>query len=269
MTIEEMKKRKEELGYTDEQIAIRSGVSLSIVESLFAGESGLPKYAVLLALEAVLKPGAEQVREPEFHYAADGEGKSFWPRKQGEYTLEDYYALTGNRRAELIDGVLYFLTAPSPKHQVIQNAIWRTIDDYIHKNEGKCFSTTAPCDVQLREEKDEIYEPDIFVVCDRGKIHKKCVIGAPDLVIEILSPSTKRKDMILKLAKYTEAGVREYWIVDPEEKKILVYPPGEEFEVRIYGFEDQVPVSIFDGKCVIDFAEIHKEAAFLYELEEG
>lgn len=99
-------------------------------------------------------------------------------------------------------------------------------------------------------------QPDILVVCDENKINKEGIFGAPDLVVEVLSPSTRKKDMSVKLAKYMGAGVREYWIVDPDAKRVIVYDWEREEILNIYGFGDKVPVGIFDGKCEVEFLDI-------------
>lgn len=119
--------------------------------------------------------------------------------------------------------------------------------------------------MQLDGDDKTMVEPDVFIICDRRKITKTHAIGAPDLVIEILSPSTWRKDSYTKLSKYTLAGVREYWIIDPETLKIMVYDIEGNTMARLYTFHDQVPVLIFDGDCKIDFPKIYEKIEFLYE----
>ena len=123
----------------------------------------------------------------------------------------------------------------------------------------------APVDVQLNCDNRTMVEPDVIVVCNRDKIIRRCVYGAPDFIVEVLSPSTKKKDLTIKLNKYTEAGVKEYWLVDPDAKRVMVYRFEEDVVLNIYGFDSKVPVGIFDGKCEIDFAELYKQIAFLYE----
>ena len=110
-------------------------------------------------------------------------------------------------------------------------------------------------------------QPDVLVVCDRSKLKYGRLYGTPDFVVEVLSPSTRKKDMYTKLSKYANADVREYWIVDPETKRILVYNfEGDDF-VNLYTFEDKVPVAVFEGKCIVDFAEIYEYIRFLYDEE--
>ena len=123
-------------------------------------------------------------------------------------------------------------------------------------------------DVQLDCDDKTMVQPDVMVVCDRDKIINRCLYGAPDFVVEILSPSTSKKDSTIKLKKYKDAGVREYWMVDPDKKKVVVYDWNKSDIPVVYGFDAKVPVGIFDGECEIDFAEIYEEIAFLYEKEE-
>ncbi|MGN0333958.1 MAG: Uma2 family endonuclease, partial [Lachnospiraceae bacterium] len=108
-------------------------------------------------------------------------------------------------------------------------------------------------------------QPDVFVVCDRSKIIKRCTYGAPDLIVEILSPSTRKKDISIKLKKYIGAGVAEYWIVDPDKKTVVVYDFAHDELPAIYGFDAKVPVGLFDGECEVDFAEIFEYISFLYD----
>lgn len=188
-------------------------------------------------------------------------------KNQEKYTIEDYYALSEERRVELIDGVIYDMDVPTLVHQMICLEIGVKLDSYIQRNKGKYFVFISPCDVQLDCDNKTMVQPDVFVVCNKDKINIKYLYGAPDFVIEILSPSTRKKDMTLKLAKYSEAGVREYWIVDPKKKRIMVYDLENEELPVIYTFKDEVPVAIFGGKCKVNFAEIYNDIQFLYEKD--
>ena len=126
---------------------------------------------------------------------------------------------------------------------------------------------SAPVDVQLDCDEKTMVQPDVLVVCDREKIVPTHVYGAPDLIMEILSPATRKIDMNIKHSKYAAAGVREYWLIDPDKKKVVVYDLEHNELPAIYGFEDQVPVNIFAGKCQIDFSEIYSYIEFLFEKE--
>lgn len=121
--------------------------------------------------------------------------------------------------------------------------------------------------MEIKDDKTMV-QPDILVLCNCEKLKKRVIYGAPDMIIEILSKSTWKKDAFVKLEKYLDAGVHEYRVVDPDRKKVVVYDFGHSPTTVIYGFEEQVPVRIFGGECVIDFAEIYREIEFLYEMDE-
>ena len=185
----------------------------------------------------------ESVKEESGYYVAT-------KKKQGEYTIEDYRKLPEDESAELIDGTIYDMAAPLSVHQLLAPKIYSSLAGYIEKNQGACIPMFAPVDVQLDQDDKTMVQPDLMIVCDRKKLTRQGVFGAPDFIIEILSESTRKKDSYLKLMKYQKAGVREYWLVDPDKKKVIVYDL-EKVEIPvIYGFTDQVPVRIFDGKCV-------------------
>ena len=138
------------------------------------------------------------------------------------YTIQDIYAFPDGQRAELIDGNIYMMAPPTTRHQLLAFSLARKIADYIDKNKGKCQVLLAPFAVFLNEEKNYV-EPDISVICDPDKIDDDGCHGTPDWIIEIVSPESRRMDYMIKLFKYRSAGVREYWIVDPEKNRIIVY----------------------------------------------
>lgn len=254
MTLSEMKQRKKELGYSYEQIADISGVPLSTVQKVFSGATQSPRYETLLAIEKVfVNYTPSMVRETAVEYGSCG------LKQQGEYTIEDFYNWPEDERIELIDGVIYYMATPRIIHQDIVSEIGFVLKSYIKKNKGKCRVYDLPVDVQLDCDNRTMVEPDIQIVCDRNKLTERVVFGAPDFVVEVLSPSTRKKDMTLKLHKYVNAGVREYWIVDPDKEMIIVYEIKEEEQdmiAKFYTFENQVPVGIFNGECIVDFKEI-------------
>lgn len=164
-----------------------------------------------------------------------------------DYTIEDIYALPDDVRAELIDGQIYYMASPTRTHQKISVYLSRVIGNYIESQDGECEVYTAPFAVFLNEEKNTNYlEPDLFVVCDPSKLGEDGCHGAPDWVIEIVSPTSRPRDYMKKMLKYGTACVREYWIVDPEKKITTVY--GFEKEtMEEYPFGEAVPVGIYDG----------------------
>lgn len=253
MTVEEMREIKKARGYTYEQIAERSGVPLGTVQKIFSGETQSPRYATLQALEAAF-------REEKVSYYFDnskGSGVEESARyrvtkKQGEYTIEDYYALPDERRVELIDGVIYDMSSPSFVHQGVAGEVYLQIANFIRYNKGECIARIAPVDVRLDCDNKTMVQPDVLVICDKSKIKRWGIMGAPDFVLEVLSKSTKRKDSLTKTSKYATAGVREYWIIDPDKKKLLVYDFENDAWPALYGLQGKIPVGIYQGRLEID-----------------
>ena len=247
MTIQEMKEKKREKGYTYVQMAELSGVPLGTIQKIFSGETESPRYDTLQALERLFTE-IPAVQEGTF-YQAD---------RNGSYTLDDYYALPEDQRVELIDGYFYEMLAPTFGHQTIGGEIYRQVANYIMDKGGSCRPFIAPVDVQLDCDERTMVQPDVGIVCDPDKIKRFGIYGAPDFLVEVISPSTKKKDYTKKLAKYMEAGVREYWILDPYQKRLLVYFFEGDVFPAIYGLDQPVPVGIYNGDLVIDFSNIAK-----------
>ena len=172
------------------------------------------------------------------------------------YTEADYYALPEDVRAELIDGQIYYQAAPSRIHQKILGKIHQRISNYIDSKSGSCEVYPVPFAVKLWEDEKTIVEPDISVICDRDKLTDRGCTGAPDWIIEIVSPGNSSHDYIRKLNLYADAGVREYWIVNPMQQSIFVYHlEKDNFQVKPYTFQDKIKVNIYDDLW-IDFHEI-------------
>ena len=163
------------------------------------------------------------------------------------YTIEDIYALPEGERAELIDGKIYFMGSPNRIHQQLLHFLDKTIGNYIDNNGGNCEVYPAPFAVFLNNDDTTYVEPDVFVVCDPSKLDDKGCHGAPDWVIEIVSPSSRSMDYIIKINKYHYAGVREYWIIDPNEKLISVYNFEGKMTIDHYQFGEDVPIGIYGG----------------------
>ena len=165
--------------------------------------------------------------------------------KSNNYTIEDIYSLPDGQRAELIDGQIYDMAPPSPFHQELVMELSATLRDYIKKNSGSCKVYPAPFAVFLNQDDHNYVEPDISVICDPNRINEKGCNGAPDFIIEIVSPSSQRMDYLTKLFKYRTAGVREYWIVDPMRKSTLVYCYEEDATPVFYPFDHAITVGIY------------------------
>lgn len=167
-------------------------------------------------------------------------------KKEEGYTIDDIYALPDGKRAELIDGEIYNMAPPSRTHQKLLHFFDRIIGNYIQSNNGICEVYPAPFAVFLNKDNKNYVEPDISVICDVSKLDEKGCHGAPDWIIEIVSNSSKAMDYFTKLFKYRNAGVKEYWIVDPAKNQVMVY----RFEREImdqYSFGEEIPVGIFES----------------------
>ncbi|MCM1213026.1 MAG: Uma2 family endonuclease [Lachnospiraceae bacterium] len=162
------------------------------------------------------------------------------------YTVEDIYALPDGQRAELIDGRMYMMAPPNYMHQKLIMGLSASIHQYIKAHGGNCEVLPAPFAVFLNEDERNYVEPDISVVCDKDKLTDKGCSGAPDWVIEVTSPGTSRMDYGIKLFKYRSAGVREYWVVNPQKKTVMVYDLEKDERSNQYVFDDTIPVCIYD-----------------------
>ncbi|MCD8103671.1 MAG: Uma2 family endonuclease [Lachnospiraceae bacterium] len=140
------------------------------------------------------------------------------------YTIDDIEALPEGKRAELIDGVIYDISVPGSTHQFIISGLHDQISAYIASKEGKCRLLLSPFAVFLNKDDYNYVEPDLSVVCDPSKISNRGCEGAPDWVIEIVSPTSRPRDYFKKMFKYSTAGVREYWIIDPEKLLFTTRP---------------------------------------------
>lgn len=166
-------------------------------------------------------------------------------RKEETYTIDDIYNLPDGKRAELVDGQIYYMAPPGRIHQKLSMFLSNEISEYIKKNRGNCEVYAAPFAVFLDESNENYVEPDIAVICDISKLDDKGCHGAPDWVVEIVSSSSRQMDYFLKLFKYQKAGVREYWIVDPAKEQVIVY----KFENEVmeqYSFGEEIAVGIYD-----------------------
>lgn len=267
MTVEEIKKRKKELGYSNEKLASLSGVPIGTVNKVLSGQTKNPRYETIRALGRAMIDfsltsytydyfGGEEhcIRESQKFYKNDR--ASNYPKQREGYTIEDYYNLPDDVRVELIDGKFYDLSAPSFAHQEIISYILVEISNFIRKNGGECKVLPAPFDVKLDSDDKTILEPDLIVCCDPKKMKDWGLDGAPDFVLEVVSPSSGHKDYIIKANKYLNAGVREYWIIDPKKRRVTAYNFMENGAPHIQGLEGSLGLKIYDDKLQIDLSEI-------------
>ena len=173
--------------------------------------------------------------------------------KQEIYTLEDIFALPEGERAELLEGELYMMAPPSTGHQRLVHSISYEIEHDIRSKHRKCEVFPAPFGVFLKDEKgnDAYVEPDISVVCAPEKLDNKGCHGAPDWVIEIVSPSSKRMDYLRKMNLYLMAGVREYWIVDSIRESVIVYRQDDDGVPVLHKFGEKIQVGIYEELDIV------------------
>lgn len=175
---------------------------------------------------------------------------------KASYTIDDIYNLPEGERAELIDGQIYMMAPPNRIHQEISGKLYQKIANYIDsKGGGPCRVYHAAFAVFLNKDDKNYFEPDLSVICDPSKLTDRGCEGAPDWIIEIVSPSNPAHDYLLKLNKYMAAGVREYWIVDPISQAIAVYFFESDMMPTQYTFTDKIKVNIYDD-LYIDFNDI-------------
>ena len=171
-----------------------------------------------------------------------------------KYTTMDIYSLPEGERAELIDGAMYMMAPPSRVHQRMVMELSALIHDHIQSHGGDCEVDVAPFAVFLDDDDRTYVEPDISVICDKSKLDDAGCNGAPDWIIEIVSPSSRSMDYGIKLFKYRNAGVREYWIVDREKNRVMVYD-FEHDTLTEYTFSDSIKAGIYD-ELTIDLARL-------------
>ena len=276
MTLEQMKTIKNSFGISVREISENTDIPFGTVQKIFTGETSNPRFNTLMKLneffvDLSLKYLNEMPEDKLFvhdvHRYVPPESSAEeldyfeWTlgKRQGEFTVSDRDALPDDIRTELIDGYLYYLAAPNRKHQIIAGMIYAELlafgsafgSDSVHE----CLPQIAPVDVNLDDDDKTMLQPDVLVLCHEDR-DDRYVHGAPEFVVEIISKSSRRTDTVIKLNKYMNAGVSEYWIVDPYSETVTAYDfRGDVYPIQ-YTFGDAVPVSISDGECVIDFQRI-------------
>jgi Uma2 family endonuclease len=170
--------------------------------------------------------------------------------ENGSYTYADYLEWEGPQRYQLFNGEAVMMASPSVVHQAILMELSTDFNNFLRDKPCRVFA--APLDVRLFPEEDNsddtVLQPDLLVVCDKDKLGKGSVNGAPDLVIEIISPSNSHRDLFLKFQYYLEAGVREYWVIDKKKKKVQVhiYENGH-YITTLYKENARIAVSVLPG----------------------
>ena len=172
------------------------------------------------------------------------------PLLNDHYTSEDYWNLPEEERAELINGKFYDMAPPSRIHQKLVSKLTALLNQYIADHHGSCEVYPAPFAVNLDADDKDWVEPDVSVICDPNKLTDRGCSGAPDLIFEIVSPASRKMDYGLKNTVYSDAGVREYWIVDPVKEKVVVYCYENDSDPYLYSFDVDIPVGIYSGLTI-------------------
>lgn len=285
LTLNEMKKIRKKKNMSYEEIARKSGVSISSVQKLFGSDDANPRKSTLEKLSKAFNPSdtynliddhpdTDRERIPQMvtdvnRYNIYGAGKLV---SGGEgslygmsgYTYEDYLAmeLPEGKRIEIIDGVIYDMAAPSQTHQAILGYLHNYLYDELRKRKRKCLPFMAPFDVRLDfdEGPTTVVQPDVLIKCsqdNRVDENGNELPWVPRFVIEILSPSTRSKDMYIKTKKYKESGIVEYWIIDDKQKQVIKYNFDKDF-IEIFGYDRKIGIDIFDGDIKIDMKDLQE-----------
>ncbi len=291
MTVEELKARKKKLKLTTKELAYRADLPVGTVSKIFTGETKNPSFLTIEKLDAALEKEEKLARLQAYeaamaqyfkeHPEDAGDQKKFESIYRSrlhlnnepicyakpmddDLEIRDNLALQlrpmiasdltdlGEKKAyQLIDGRLIVAEMAGVSHQRMVRHIGRQIDQFISDNGGACEVFDVGVNVYLDADEFTLVIPDIAVVCNPSVINDKGVWGAPDWIIEVVSASTRKIDYHKKLHKYMDSGVREYWIVDIDRQMVTVCVNGEPMQVIIYGFNQGVPVTIYDKKLII------------------
>ena len=256
MTIKEMQERKQELGYSNQYLSQISGVPEPTIQKIFSGHTKSPRQTTIQQLEKALTAHPNETKAQNAGYQSAATVTPTIAEPQGAYavqkkvhTIDEIYALPEGIHAELIDGQIYYMASPTRLHQEITGEMHLAVANYIKAHGGACKVYIPPFAVFLSGDDSMYLEPDLTVVCNPDKLDERGCVGAPDWVVEVLSPSSRRMDRIIKMLKYRMAGVREYWIIDPDTRTVSVFLFNTADETKeqalVYSFEDRIPCSLF------------------------
>jgi Uma2 family endonuclease/transcriptional regulator with XRE-family HTH domain len=287
--ISQMRQLKIRTGLSYKEIADRSGVPLGTVQKVFMGVTTNPRKGTIeklntaftgdlpgMEMRSVLDDGSGTYKPVPYTMFREGQSRIFLrdaarayndfdhvdidPEnldRQGTYTMEDVDSLPDSVKAELVDGYIYIKDSARYEHQIVASKLDHYFEAFIEVNNGDCM-VTQDARVKINNDENTLFYPDVSIVCDPSIIRKGNVYGAPDLIVEILSDSTKDRDWGIKKTMYIEAGVKEYWIINITSRQIIIFENtfDGDFRVKVYGFDDTIPVGIYDGKLRIDFSRI-------------
>ena len=286
MNLQEMRECKRALGYSNETLAALSGVPLATVQKVLSGITKSPRQKTVEALSKVLGAGkpagspaisnySVQIRRGESSSGIENKteniiesARSIRTESYPEVftgirsvvreddrpnTIEDIYALPDGTRAELIDGRLYYIPTPTRTHQKITGEMYLAAAAYIKAYHKECEVYIAPFGVYLNGDDSLYVEPDLSIIRDTSRLSERGCMGAPDWIIEVVSAPSRKTDYAVKLNKYRQSGVREYWIVDPSLRTVLTYVFDDDRNVEdadLYPFEAEIESSLFEGLLI-------------------
>lgn len=248
MDLEQMRTCKRLLGYSNETIARLSGVPLGTVRKVMCGKTKNPRQKTIEALSEVLEKGRADSMADMNKPSGVQEAAGAYNVKKSGYTIEDIFALPDEVWAELIDGQIYYMSAPTRTHQRIAGEMHLAVANYIKSKGGDCEVYIPPFGVYLFGDDSTYVLPDLVVVCDPSKLEEKGCVGAPDWVVEVVSPSSGKMDYSIKLDKYRKSGVREYWAINSKTRIVLIYrfsEGGTTDEVSMRSFDEKIQVGIY------------------------
>ena len=270
MTREEIVQLKKKRKLSVVKLSELSGVPVGTLTKIISGETKNPRPDTISALEKVL---ADE-HTPADLFPADAEENftsSYYPspktanllceravsygvkeKVQGEYTFQDLECLPEGRYVELIDGYIYDMATPTYIHQKIAMEIYDQFRSFIRENQGECEAFVNAFGVFADNDEHTYLIPDLSIVCDRDKIQNDGIHGAPDFILEILSPSTASRDKGHKYFKYSQCGVKEYWIIDTEKNIVAAYRFFKDYNHYLGPISGKLDVSIYDGALQID-----------------
>ena len=264
MTITDIKQLKEKDGMTNKQISELTGIALFVVDGIFSGDIEEPKYMTPLEFEELLT----RLEIP--FYCDEKTGYPCLIREEitsynyhaSHYALGDMVKLCNIISREVINGEIYAMSTPSRMHQFLVTKLLIRIGNHIEKKRGKCHVYPSPFGVRLFADDKTWVEPDILVICKKNIMTDSGCDGAPDLIVEIVSPNNVFHDYVTKLVKYQQAGVREYWIVDPINERITLYHFQEPVQKEEYTYEDTIRSNVLEGFQIrmADFIGEYNEA---------
>ena len=257
---------RERLKISQRELEKRSGVRQAEICKIENGE-GNPSLKTMGRLFAAMNKeliftdrshSADRVSEFELDTVTESIARYLnLSKKQGFYTVDDMEMIPEGLFVELIDGFIYDMSVPNLKHQIFIKNIQKAFDKFIDDKGGACITLSGQTGLWFEDDDKDLLIPDMMVVCDQNKLQEKGIVGAPDFILEVLSPSTRARDLSIKKNKYKEKGVREYWLLDPKKEKLLVYDWHEGDDMPcIYGRNDVAPVMIYDGELTLNMAEI-------------